>query len=346
LLAPQDLRFHVADHSAFALGLLSCWCLARAATPTQRHVAAAAALCALGIACKQITVFLLPAHVLFLALGNDRAAMVHYIAWAAAFGLAALALFSALFGMQNLWLNLVTIPSRLPWGEFELNPRMRWELFAQVLVPTTALFILWRNGRWPGRDQESGRFFQLTVLAAATMLPVGLAALFKIGGALNSLHSWAYLLPGAVLAWLARGREPDPQRGLQVAAVTLIAVAIRSSELRSLPREVFTQHLDAADRVFARLPRGLWFPQNPIVGFYGEGKIWHSEDGVLTRNLAGYSIRERTFRRHLPPDLTGVVVPVNGDSTAILSLLPEYSQVVKLPYWTVHVRSPANPTSP
>ncbi len=39
------------------------------------------------------------------------------------------------------------------------------------------------------RDTASGRFFQLAVLAAAALTPIGLAAFLKIGGETNVGHA-------------------------------------------------------------------------------------------------------------------------------------------------------------
>lgn len=346
LLAPQDLRFHVADHSAIAFGLLSSWCLARSAKPRNGQLALAAMFCALAIWSKQIAVFLLPAQLLFIAIGGNRGVMLRYFAWVSFFGLAALAVFSFQFGLENIWLNLVAVPGRLPWGEFAPNSRMRWGLLGQVLIPAIGLVVLWRKRLWPSREHESGRFLLLSVLTAAAMLPAGLMALAKIGGDMNSLHSWGYLLPAVILAWLTPERRAASWRGLEICVGVALALVIRARDLATLPSEVFTQHLDAAHQLTAALPHELWFPQNPVLGFYASGKIWHSEDGVLTRNLAGYSIREPAFRRHLPPNLTGVVYPMTATKPPTLSLLPEYSHVLRVPYWTVHVRTPPNPASP
>lgn len=342
LLLPRlNFALQVADHSAIAFGLLSCWCLARVPVLSTARLATAAAFCALAIWSKQIAAFLVLAQVGFLLLGRDRVAAVRYVAWVAVFGALALAVAGWKFGFANLWLNLVAIPGRLPWAELPARLAMRpWSLVAQVLIPSLGLGLLWRTRCWPRRDRESGRFFQLATLAFVAMLPVGLAGFFKIGGDTNLLHSWDYLLPGALLAWLAADRVSltAPARLL---AATAGALALHGHEFVALPVRPFTGQFEAATRLTAAYPHALWFPQNPLITFYADGELWHSEDGVLTRYLAGYGLREPDFRRHLPPKLQGVAYAAIVEFPFALPLLAEFSHETRLPYWTLHTRPPA-----
>ena len=340
LLPKANLVLQAADHCAIAFGLLSCWCLARHVVPGPQRVAAAAGLCALAIWSKQLAVFLIAAHVGYLWMHSGRRAAVTYVRWVLILGAVALAVFAWAFGLRNLWLNLVEIPGRLPWAEFWPRVMVRpGALFGQIVVPAVGLLVMWRRGRWPSRDTESGRYLQVSTLAAAAMLPVGLAGFFKIGGDTNLLHSWDYLLPAVLLFWLARD-DLNTRSGLlrTIAAVTL-ALAIRANVLTALPTGAFTRHFAEANTLMSAHPGKLWFPQHPVLSFFNESTLWHSEDGLLTRYEAGFGLRERDFRRHLPPHLDGVVYPSNVDAPAALSLLPEFSQANRSNYcWTLHTR--------
>lgn len=341
LLVPRaTLLFQVADHSAIALGLLSCWCLARDAHPSGARLCAAAALCAFAIWAKQISVLLLLAQIVFLLFSGERTAAVRYTAWVALFGFAALGAFVALFGFENLWLNLVAIPGRLPWTELWPRLTMRtWPLVAQIVVPALLLFAIWRKGLWPTKEREQGRFFQIAVLAAAAMLPIGLVAFFKIGGDTNSLHSSHYLLPAFLLAWLTRDTSGTPAATFRLLAVLTIALAARTQDLRALPAHPGTRHFDSAVELAAAYPNALWFPQNPVLTFYLDGSLWHSEDGVLTRYAADHRIREPDFRRHLPRGLKGAVYPATVDYPFAMPLLAEFNQTVRVPYWKLHLQA-------
>jgi hypothetical protein len=334
-----NLIFQVADHLACAFGLLSCWVLVRHPGATQRSLVAAALLCTLAVWSKQIAVFLLPAQVAYLMIAHHRTAAFRYAAWVALFSLGALALFSAIFGFENLWLNLVAIPGRLPWADFWPRLTVRsWALVAQIALPALLLLLIWRKGAWPGRDRESGRFFQVSVLAAAAMLPVGLTAFFKIGGDTNVLHSWDYLLPALLLAWLAHDATPAGAASFRLLAAVVIGLGLRAKDLVSLPGGPITQHYDSALQLAAAHPHALWFPQHPVLTFYADGTLWHSEDGVLTRYAADYRIREPDFRRHLPPDLEGVAYRWFVTFPFAMPLLPEFDHSERFSEWKLHTR--------
>ena len=155
---------------------------------------------------------------------------------------------------------------------------------------------------------------------------------------MNSLYSASVLVPAFLLAWFTWNSAAMPSQSLRVLLVVAVVLAIRVKELSTLPGQPLTWHLNAVAPLAATFPHALWFPQNPVVGFYTDGKLWHSEDGLLTRNLAGYGIREATFRRYLPPNLKGVVYPPSASSSATMSLLAEYNQIVQFPFWTLHTR--------
>ncbi len=342
VLPRSHLILHVADHAAIAFGLLSCWLLARVPAPGTGRLALAAAAGALAVWSKQIALFILPAQLLYLGLAAGRGAALRHIGWLALWGFAALGAFALKFGFANLWLNLVAIPGRLPWAEFWPRFTMRpWAAGLQVAGPIAVLFALWRTGRWPSRATESGRLLQLATLVAAAMLPVGLAGYFKIGGDLNLLHSVDYLLPALLLAWFARERLLTAAGGGRVLAVAALALGLRFPELRSPASGPFTAHLDSARRLIAAHPQALWFPQHPVLGFYADGRLSHSEDGVLTRSIAGYGIREPEFRRHLPQPLAGAVYPEAVQFPFAMPLLKELNQSTRHAYWTLYHRGPA-----
>jgi hypothetical protein len=338
LFVPRpNLVLQVADHSAIAFGLLSCWCLVH--WPVARvRLPLAAALVAVAIWSKQITVFLLLAQFAFLWRHERRIAAWRHLGWVSAFGILGAAVFSVAFGFANLWLNLVDIPGRLGWADFGPRLIMRpWSLSFQVLVPAVALLAVWRSRTWPTLEQESGRFFRLMALVFVAMLPIGLIAFFKIGGDTNLLHSWQYLLPGAMLVALA-GANDSPAGSTRILVVVACGLGLRATQFEALPTRPFTSHLAAAEALVRAHPHHLWFPQNPLITFYADGKLWHSEDGIATRHLAGYGLREPDFRRHLPSPLEGVVYPSSVKFPFAMPLLPEFSQSVRTPYWIWYAR--------
>jgi hypothetical protein len=339
LLPRTSFLFHVADHTATACGVLSCWLLARDPHPGGARMLVPAALCAFAIWSKQIAVFLLPAQIAFLLLGGKRATAVRYGASVAGFSTVLLVLFAQQFGLVNLWLNLVNVPARLPWADtVERFALRRWTLIGTVAAPVAGLLVLWRTRVWPARACESGRFFQLAVLASGAMLPIGLAGFVKFGGDTNVIHSWVYLLPAALLAWLAAERI-RMSAARRICAVALAAIALHASQLRSIPTGPLNDHLALGARLSAAFPHSIWFPHNPLITWYADRALWHVEDGIVSRDLAGYGLRESEFRRHLPPRLEALAYPAYADTSYIRQLLPELSVVERSTYWTIYTRS-------
>ncbi len=338
-----NLVLQVADHAAIAAGLLASWLLARPRFPSGLTLAAAAALTAIAVWSKQIALFLVLGQVIYLVMASGKATAFRYVAWVALFGFVALGVFVAAFGFANLWFNLVEIPGNLPWAEFK--PRLIQRpaaLVTQILIPALGLWALWQRGLWPDRGKESGRFFQVATLAAAVMLPIGLIGFFKIGGDTNLLHSWDYLLPAGLLLLFAQ--DHGTRTALRVTLVVVAGLLLRREDLFRIHPRPLTGQYAAAEALFATQPGKLWFPQNPVLTFYANGRLWHTEDGVATRYLANHGIREPDFRRHLPPDFQAVVYPSVMTHPFVMALLPDFTQEIRLPFWVIHTRSSPTPT--
>lgn len=338
LLLPYfSLVYQVPDHTATALGLLACWCLAKPNSPNAAQSIFAALLCVAAIWAKQTALFLPPALVVFLLSVKARGACVRFVAWTVFLGALSLLVAVKIFGADGLWLNLVAIPGRLPWGGLgdKIIPRLP-QLLEWVALPW-ALFGLWRGyGLMPARDTESGRLLRCAALVAICELPVGLAGLCKIGGEVHLINSAAYLFPALVLAWLARA-QPPAGRAL---VVVVLALALHATEFGALPLRPDSARLELGERLARANPGQLWFPQNPLITFFSDGKIYHAEDGIVTRDLAGIGLRKADFQRHLPAQLRAVVYPVGTIDTSALQLLPDFNVRLTNGPWEIHQRRP------
>ncbi len=330
----------VADRCAIAFGLVSCWWLARPGKPGGASLAAAAALATAAIWAKQIETFLALAQLWFLFVTAGRRLAGQYSAWLLLFNGLALGLFAWAFGFANLWLNLVAIPARLPWADFSERLAMQpLPMLAQLVAPAIALVWWGRKKGWPATDTESGRFFRIAAMAFATMLPVGLVGYFKVGGGTNLLHSWDYLLPALLLLWLAPVQATRSML-LRVLGITAVALLLRWEDITAVRSKPYTQDFAGARQLTALYPQSIWFPQDPLITFFTDGKLWHNEDGLYTRYLAGYGVRESDFRRHLPPNLRAVAYPSMVQFPFALQLLPEFNQRIAHGYWTIYIASP------
>jgi hypothetical protein len=333
LLPANSLQFQVADHTAIALGLLSCFLLA---SSDGERALVPAALAALAIWSKQTAVYLPLAQAVWLLLSGKRSAALRLFGWTLLFALALGAVFGALWGFRELWLNLVEVPARLPWGDIaDKLTRRAPQLALQFGLPSAGLIALWRSGRWPARDTASGRFLGLAIAVAIASLLVGLPSFFKVGGDLNALHAWFYLVPALLLA----GRPSLWPRWLPAAAVAAVVLA-RVPEFRTLPTRPQTAALIQAEAIAGANAGAVWFPYNPLVTFYSDHRFYHVEDGIATRSLAGLGLRQATFRRHLPPQLSGVIYPGSQTEFFALQLLPEFSTRTRSGEWTVFTPAP------
>lgn len=335
LLPRSTLMLQVSDHAAVAFGLLSSWYLARAAAPATGRLVGAAALATLAIWSKQLAVFVVVGQFFYLWLGGERVVAMRYaavvaIANALALGAAALA-----FGWGNLWLNLVSIPGRLPWAE---DPLHRLGLHAALLLgqyalPWLGLVLLRRTRHWPARDTETGRFLRCSLCVSLALLPIGLASLLKYGGNTNVLHSWGHLLPALLVLGLSRDL---PRPAFPALAALAFALQLpRTAEWRFLPAR---ESYDRAQQIVATHPGTTWFPTHPVISFYADGRLWHTHDGIVTRDLAGLGLREADFRRHLPTDLRVIVHPRGMVAPVALQLLPEFNQAFTDGVWVLHAR--------
>ncbi len=282
----------------------------------------------------------MPAEAAFLLSIGARGACARFLAWVTLLGGITLAFAIAAFGADNLWLNLVSIPSRLPWGA--VSGKIALALpdlatsFTTFLLPWALLLVLRFRGTVPAADTTAGRFLRCATFAALATLPAGCMALCKIGGAPNSLHAGPYLYPALLLAWLAP-RPPELTRALIAVG---LALALHTPEFASLPSRPVTQHLVVAEQLARARPGQLWFPLNPLVTVYADGKLYHVEDGLVTRFLAGYGVRERDFRRDLPAQLSAVVYPIEMRDRFSMQLLPEFNATTDFGQWSLHQKKP------
>lgn len=332
LLPATSLQFQVADHTAIALGLLSCWLLTRCEHP---RVVVPAALAAFAVWSKQTAIYLIVAQVLWLFVNGQRRAAWSYALWSSLFGLLLLGLCSALFGFSALWLNLIEIPSRLPWGDMaDKLARRTPQLLVQFGLPILGSLALVRTHRWPDRTTASGRFLRLAIYVAVAAIGVGLPSFGKIGGDLNALHAWFYLAPALVVTVLIM----DQPRWLAPAAIALVVLA-RVPDFRTLPTRSQTAALAQAEQIARNNPGAVWFPYNPLVTWYSDHRFYHVEDGIATRHLAGLGLHEASFRRYLPAQCAGIAYPAGQTDFFALQLLPDFTHRVRAGDWTVFMRT-------
>lgn len=283
-----------ADNLAIACGLIANLALVRAPGPRGRWLAAL--LAASALACKQIAVGIPLAQVLWIGITADWKEGLRHAGRCATAGAVLSAAAIGLFGWPGLRFTLLELPGNFPW-EFDLTDKFHQvapELLWQIVVPVLAIAVFRRQFRQPA--------LLLPALAWACTLPFGLAAVFKIGGWLNSLHSVLLWLPPVVTALLT---TPSPRLRLSAPlAATVAALAVmcgRTWLTPHLPLQPMTSGYREAARLAARLPQQIWFPFHPLVTLYSDHRYYHDEDGFHIRRVARKPITPSAAAGSLPP---------------------------------------------
>jgi hypothetical protein len=333
-------QFLQADNVAEALGLLSLLILLT--VPSRRGRWSAAVLAVAGLACKQTSVGVPVAEIVWLGLTQGWKEAGRHAGRCLAAGAALAAIFIPAFGWPGLRLNLLGVPGHLPWVP-QPGHRLLEHLPAlavQLLLPLVLMTGLRRA--WLNRASA----MLLPSLAWLFSLPAGLAALFTIGGNLNSLQGFTYWLPPAVLTGLAC-LPARPVRTFVTTVAALAAAGICAARIWRIPSVSFRpliEHYRQADALARSFPDQIWFPWNPLVTIYREGRFYHVEDGLFMRLLSGHPLTVAHLYEDLPRHLCVIALPRDGANWGLaVKLAPPGAEVSDFGLWTLHSWSPTAP---
>jgi hypothetical protein len=329
-----SFQYLQADNVAIALALFGNLLLVRARRPA--HFWIAALLAVAPIMCKQTSVGIAAAQIVWLAVVHGRQAARLQVLRCAVTGVAlGLAVFGPLH-WQGVWFNMVTVPGSLPWAPDPVGRvvDMTPELLVQLAIPIIILAAARR------RIFTAGSPVLLPALTFVCTLPPSLAAFFKFGGTLNSLQGFSLWLPAALL-WLVELARAKPALGRQVvllgAVATVVIAGCRFGRLSAFPTTPFTRHYEQAAQIATEFPGQIWFPWNPLITAYSEGKFYHAEDGMCMRYLANRPLSLQHARAGLPEQIRVIALPKGGTHWGIaVSLKPANAQVQDFGYWTLH----------
>jgi hypothetical protein len=332
-----------ADNFAVALGLFGNLLLVRTHTNAGRW--GAAALAVAGLACKQTSLGVALAQIVWLGIVVGRSGALRHLERCALLGLAGGAAMIGAFGWERIRLNLFTLPSALPWTDepvrrlLALTPELSIHLLAPALI-----LLLCRRAVWA---RESPLL--LPSLSWLFALPPGMLSLMKIGGTINSLQGFTLWLPVALLVGLAAARGARRATWL-FAGGALAVVAIcggRLARLSTLPWRPLVDHYRQAEYLAQTFRGEIWFPWNPLVTVYSENRFDHGEDGLYVRFLAGHAITQSHARAFLPPKMCVIALPRGAADWGIaLSLLPADAQRTEFGLWTLYSWPPSPAASP
>lgn len=330
----SSLHYIQSDNTAIASGLLANWFLLRPHSGKIFPTAAAAVFVSLAVWSKQTFLGLVVAQLIWIyATSGKRAAIRHALACAAA-GLALGALFINWFGFEGIWINLVELPSRLPfWPDpVERALGLAPHLTGYVAIP---LLILVLAGSRPWKRSS---LWLLPVLSWICLLPTGLVSILKIGGTANSLTGFLFLLPTSALAVVTALRTKSPQLASSLLATGILAtVILQLTQAPLRPWMPLTQHLDRAAFLARQLPGEIYFPWNPLATFFNERRFYHVEDGLYVRQVTGLPPSQANTLNHLPPRWS--VTAFRGTDTGwgiVEQLHPPDVQTAAFGEWTLY----------
>jgi hypothetical protein len=308
-----NLQVFYTDNVAVALGLLSNLFLVR------RWRWTAAALAVAAVASKQISLEIGAAQLIWLTLTVSWREAGRHLGRATTVAVALGALFISLFGACNLWHVMVELPGSFPWTSLAdclhyFGSYLSWYIGAPAVI-----LLVGRRFFWDRRST-----LLLPSLSYICALPIGLTVLLKVGGDLNSLHGLLLWLPPVLTACLV---GPQFNRLLSTwtpLAGAIAAVALGSLRLHLAPNLTVTPDVQAyreAAYLAGRAPGGCWFPMNPLVTLYSDGKYYHDEDGLYERKTAGKPLTEARLNAHLPSEPHATIFPVGWTTWGLAARL-------------------------
>jgi hypothetical protein len=300
-------RFLQADNLAVALGLFAHLLLVTSSPKNANRrgwIVAAATAIALG--CKQTSMGILIAQVIWLACEYDRKTALIHLARTLVLGgiLAGIAIWQ--FGFEALWFGVVSIAAHLPWVE------QQWErlhslgpiLAVQWGVPILAMIII-------GKPLfNTSHSLRLPFIAWVCSLPLGIIGLFTIGGSTNNLQGFHLIAAPLLLVALTAisKRTRNFYRPLTSAfVIVILCLRVQHAELTPVRPALFK--IKEAIAIQAHFPEQVWLPWSPLVSYYAEDKFYHSEDGLYVRFITGNPVSLKQAMTHLPPRFRAMAFP-------------------------------------
>lgn len=326
-----------ADNWAVGCGVVANLLLVRAQGPGSMWAAAALATAAL--ACKQTSLAIPLAQVVWLWCTAGRGPATAHFGRLAVTGVLWLAVILLACEPGPLWYTAILTPAGLPWTD---QPGRR---FMQMLphfvlhaVVPTAVWLGLSRSEPPGDAARRPTPLALPLLAWLLAWPLGLSSVFKIGGTNNCLQGYPlFLAAGCVVAVHLLATRLGPQRA--VAAGALMAAALLVGRVSGREPKIWVPHLevyDEAQNLSRRLPGALWFPWNPLVTVYSERRLYAVEDGLYVKRVTGRAESAAQTRRHLPPHFSGIVLAGTGSEWGLASgFLSPPIERVELEHWTI-----------
>ena len=255
-----------------------------------------AALCAvLALFSKQTAFGVGLAQVVWLLASEGLPGALRHLGRLAVIGAALACLFLVRFHPASLWQSMFVVPGGLPW-----TPNLRWQLVdgGPNLLAAVALAI------GAALTCRKGNRLALPALTYLFLFPLAVATDFKFGGSFGAFDVvFLWLIPALSLSLGRLGaRWPSA-----VLAGALAAAALGCWRLNRESLDVRPDLEMYREAVYLAKGGHVWFPLNPLVTLYSEGRYYHDEDGLNARAVSGHPVTRARLWANLPNDLRRVV---------------------------------------
>ena len=82
-----------------------------------------------------------------------------------------------------------------------------------------------------------------------------------------------------------------------------------------------------------QLPGEIYFPWNPLLTYFSDGRFYHVEDGLITRSIAGRPVPLAVVNAHLPPAMCVVAYHRYTIKSFVHSFVPADAQRNEFGEW-------------
>lgn len=354
--AYMDFGVH-ADAPALALGTMACICLyGDWTTPSKWPLFLSTTFAVLAVWAKQIEIGIFVALGLYVLIAYGRDMLFRFVGIAFLMGIGISGLILLIFGFENTILNILTIPSKHPWYE-PGSPENKASFFTVIrlagpLFLVLAIGLVGTLGSRLHKSKDIASFFRenpwsIFLLASFCMVPTSILGGSKVGGTPNSFHFLHYLaVLCALLAASMHSRSTTnwTNRVGRVMPYILIGIFLWGSMplIRALNQfsDIYKNTLEQAYSIAKKHPDKYFFPWMPLSTLLAEGKLYHFDDGVWSRELAGYASEIQDYRRYtprnieyalLPSEITWAAADYPTDQPLFLRYFPECRPVPETP---------------
>jgi len=303
----HTFRFLQADNLAIACALLGNLLLVTStASNRNRRLWIVAATTAIALGCKQNSLGILGAQIVWLTLEMDRRTAAIFLARTLLIGafLATIAIWQ--FGWAELWFGVVTIAGQLPWVA---EPTQRLlDIAPQLLVhwglPLAACLVIGK------KLLTSSHPLRLPFIAFLFSLPLGIIGLLSTGGSLNNLQGLHLIVIPLMLIALHHGVSGLKHFYRPLTYAFIVGIfSLRILSADHAPILPNLRNVDTAIALQSDHPSQLWLPWNPLVSYFAEDQFYHSEDGIYVRFITGHPVTLNQAKAHLPTHLRMMAFP-------------------------------------